>query len=381
MSELQPYRTTRIVRTRFRPGQRILMVSDIHGHDTVFRSLLDKAAFTPDDALVVVGDLLEKGTESLQVIRTLMRLSHTHQVYTLIGNMDVFTLHRILSDDPVWRDRLFDKAPEMISWWGGCLLKEMCDELGLPLTPDMDRILTVRRLREHFAPELAFMSALPTILDTPTLTFVHGGLPHLRLDEFEGTLNAPYLKNDDFLSQGLSFDRYLVVGHWPAVLYRTRLMDMSPLILRDRHIVCLDGGCGVKESGQLNCVILPDAESDDFSFLWADGLPHVRAVTPQEEGPEPVYIRFHDRHVEVLERGEPFSRIRYHGHETQIPTSALDPEDPETLNTDMTDYRLPVSPGDEISLIMTCGSEIYARKNSILGWYKGDYVYVNQNHR
>ena len=379
MSELPPYRRTKIVRTAFRPGQRILMVSDIHGHDTVFRALLKKAAFSAADALVIVGDLLEKGTESLKVVRTLMELTRTHEVYVLLGNMDAFTIHRLLSDDPVWRDRLFDKAADMIRWWGGCLVDEMCREAGIPLGPETDRIATVRCLREHFAPELRFLTTLPTILDTPTMTFVHGGLPHLRLDELEGTLNEPYLKNDAFLDKGLSFERYLVVGHWPTVLYRDRLMDMSPLILRDRHIVCLDGGCGVKLSGQLNCVILPDAGSEDFSFVWADGLQHVRALTPQAEGPEPVYIHYHDRSVEIIERGEDFALVRHHGREARVPVSALDPSDPGQLNTDMTDYRLPVSPGDELSLVRACGGEIFARKNNILGWYKGEYVNVAED--
>ncbi len=355
------------------------MISDIHGHDSVFRALLKKAGFTSDDALVIVGDLLEKGAESLKVIRTLMSLGHTHQVYVLLGNMDVFTIHRLLSDDPVWRNRLFDKAPDMIRWWGGCLLDEMLREMGIPLTPDLDRVATVRLLREHFAPEFTYLTALPMILDTPTITFVHGGLPHLRLSELENTLNEPYLKNDDFLAKGLSFEKYVAVGHWPTVLYRSRMMDMSPLILRNRHIICLDGGCGVKHSGQLNCVILPDAQSEDFTFLWADDLPHVRAVEPQEASSDFTYIHFHDRRVELLERGAEFAQVRYHGKTVRVPVSALDEDDPGQLNTDMTDYRLSVAPGDEMSLILRCRNEIYVRKDNILGWYQGEYTYVSEN--
>ena len=379
MTALPPYRQTRVVRTAFKPGQRVLMVSDIHGHDSVFRALLRKAAYTPEDALVIVGDLLEKGTESLKVIRTLMMLSDNPHVHVLLGNMDAFTIHRLLSDDPAWRNMLFDKAPDMIRWWGGCLLDEMCQEAGISLDPEPDRVSTVQYLRERFSAELQWLSALPTILDTPGMTFVHGGLPHLRLDELAGTLNEPYLKNDDFLSKGLSFDKYLAVGHWPTVLYRDRLMDMSPLILKERHIICLDGGCGVKQSGQLNCVIQQDAAGEDFSFVSADSLSHVRALTPQAESSEYTYIHFQDRKVEILERGTDFALVRYHGRPVRVPVTALDENAPGQLNTDMTDYRLPVSPGDEMSLIMTCGGEIYARKNNILGWYKGEYTDVSEN--
>ena len=369
-------RQTRVIRTRFLPGQRILMVSDIHGHDAVFRSLLRKAAFSPDDALVIVGDLLEKGRESLGVIRTLMALTKTHTVYTLLGNMDVFTLQRLLSNDPAHYGLLFDSAPDMIDWWGGCLLQEMCREMDIPLTTGIDRPGTLRKLRTHFAAELEFLTQLPTILDTPTMTFVHGGIPHLRLDELENTPNDPYLKNDDFLSRGLSFSRYLAVGHWPAVLYRHRLMDMSPLILRDRRIICLDGGCGVKRSGQLNCVIRENADSEMFRCIAADGLPHIRALTPQAEGPEPVMIPYHDRAVDVLRRGPVFSIVSHHGRPVRVPTGALDPENPGYLNTDITDYRLPVRAGDEMSLILACGGDAYVRKDNILGWYQGEYEHV-----
>jgi len=371
MSGRPACRTTRVQRASFAPGQRVLMVSDIHGHDTVFRSLLQKAAFGPDDALVVVGDLLEKGAESLKVIRTLMALQGTHRVYTLLGNMDVFTVWRLLTDDKAWRDTLFDGAANMTRWWGGCLLHEMLDEMGIPRENDLDRDRVTGMIRERFAPELAFMSGLPTILDAGPLVFAHGGLPHLDVDAFEGTLNEPFLKRDDFLSEGLSFDRWLVVGHWPTVLYRDRLMDMSPLILPDRHIVCLDGGCGVKRSGQLNCVILPDCHSDDFTFLWEDGLPRVTALDAQDEGPEPVYIKWHDRCVRVLDRGEGFSRARSHGREFRVPTELLPEGEEGLLEADYTDYRLPVRPGDELSLIRVVNGDAYVRNDSVIGWYGG----------
>jgi len=53
----------------------------------------------------------------------------------------------------------------MIRWWGGCLLREMCDELSIDLKPGIDRIATVTQIRAYFAPELAYLTALPTILD------------------------------------------------------------------------------------------------------------------------------------------------------------------------------------------------------------------------
>ncbi len=57
----------------------------------------------------------------------------------------------------------------------------------------------------------------------------------------------------------------------------------------------------------------------------------------------------------------------------------MDTDDPGQLVTDMTDYRLPVRPGDEMSLILTCGGEAYCRRNNILGWYKGEFTYASED--
>ena len=372
MTDLPSYQKVRVVRAELPPGKRVLILSDIHGHAEALRKVLRRAAFSPDDTLVVVGDLLEKGTGSLTAVRTLMALSETHRVYTLMGNMDVFVLSRLLSDDPEMRRSLMELAPRMKAWWGGCLLLEMCAELGVSLEKGTDEKALFREIRTRFDRELSFMTGLPTILDTPRMTFVHGGLPHLRLSEIEGQDSNPYLKCDDFLSRGLSFPKYLAVGHWPAVLYRDDRMNMSPLLCRDRKILCLDGGCGVKKSGQLNCVLWEDSASDRFSFVWEDELPRVKALAGQEGSASCTYIKYHDREVTVLGPDGPgFTRISWHGRTVRVPDEAVDRDHQGRLSTDYTDYVLPVREGDVMSLVRTIGGRHYVRLDSVLGWYEG----------
>jgi len=50
------------------PGQRILVVSDVHGHFNHLVQLLRKLEYGGDDILVIVGDLIEKGPESLRAV-------------------------------------------------------------------------------------------------------------------------------------------------------------------------------------------------------------------------------------------------------------------------------------------------------------------------
>lgn len=59
----------RSVNTRalsLRPRQRLIAVSDIHGNLRLFNKLLDQVRYTPgSDVLVLAGDLIEKGPQSL----------------------------------------------------------------------------------------------------------------------------------------------------------------------------------------------------------------------------------------------------------------------------------------------------------------------------
>ena len=64
----------RIKKLRLGPGRRILAVSDIHGNLPYLKGLLEKASFSENDVLVIVGDLLEKGPYSLDTLRFVMEL-------------------------------------------------------------------------------------------------------------------------------------------------------------------------------------------------------------------------------------------------------------------------------------------------------------------
>ena len=83
-----PYRPARVIRPDIAPGRRVLAISDIHGNLPFLRGVLAKAGFSKADVLVLIGDLLEKGEDSLGVLRYVMELSRSHTVYALCGNCD-----------------------------------------------------------------------------------------------------------------------------------------------------------------------------------------------------------------------------------------------------------------------------------------------------
>ena len=363
---------TRIERTEFPRHSRLLMLSDIHGHRDVLENALEKARFSGADTLVIAGDLIEKGTQSLGVLRLVAALRKEYRVHVLIGNVDMWMLRFFDSDGPDAQRELLRVALNAKKWWGGTLLEEMCAEMGADFSEETDVGVLLPDIRARYAAELAFLRGLPTILDTPRMTFVHGGLPHENLSALEGADNHPLVKFDDFLNSDLTFRKYVVVGHWPVALYREHSMDANPLIDREKHIICLDGGCGVKRDGQLNVLMLPNAQSDDFFFVSADELPVVTALSdqPESEG-APVCVKWTDPGVELLSRGPELSRVRRAGREITVPTELLFERDGKTCCEDVTDYRLPVRKGDALSLILKAGGSVYAKKNGVSGWYDG----------
>lgn len=73
-------------------GCRILVTSDIHGNDSLLKRMLKEAEFSGEDMLFILGDLIEKGPESLAALRYVSELSGMENVQVLIGNVDLWRL-------------------------------------------------------------------------------------------------------------------------------------------------------------------------------------------------------------------------------------------------------------------------------------------------
>lgn len=346
-------------------GRRILVISDIHGNLPFLKALLEKAKFCPGDLLFLLGDLLEKGPESLATLRYVMELSALGSVHTVMGNCDSLVLDFV--DGGGRDDRIYGY---LIAHPEGAL-HQMGAEHGFHLRNRADLCALRALVQSRFQPELAFLRSLPTIIDTPRFVFVHGGVPS---EHNMDALDAwSCMKNDDFLHQDTRLSKWCVVGHWPVTLYHPHIPSARPIVCREKHIVSIDGGCCLKWDGQLNALVIPEDGSEDFSCISYDGLPTVTALDRQEAGGDSINIRWHENVVTVLERGEEFSRCRHDesGQELDILNEYLYQRGSVTHCEDSTDYRLPVEPGDVLSVVRRTGRGILAKKDGIIGWYGG----------
>lgn len=291
------------------PIQRLLVVSDIHGHLNWLTGLLEKMEYGGDDILIIVGDLVDKGPESLKVVRYVMDLCRKRPVYVTMGNVDIARLELLLDDSPDGVDKFVCFLKWYQDFWGNGILQEMLSELGVSaesVTAENGEEYR-RQMREHFREEIAFLLNCPTILTAGNYLFVHGGVPTDQLEELAGTPAKPYLKNDAFWEQGFAFERYtVVVGHWPVCLYRSA-EDFNPLFDWERRIICIDGGCGIKKSGQLNGLILPKSDAVMGEITWTsyDDFPVVTAGEARQGRAARIHVNYFDNAVELLaERGD-----------------------------------------------------------------------------
>ncbi len=371
---------TTIQKIDAKPGQRIIAMSDIHGHVDNMVQLLRKLHYDRDDILVIAGDLVDKGPDSLQTVRYIMDLSSKNQVYVSMGNVDEYRLH-ILCDTARGSDGRFC---DFVIWqqkrWGCGLLLDMLAGLGISLAHlTLENAGAIRtRLQEHYAPEIRFLQQLPTILDMDSYIFVHGGIPTDDLESLAGTERHDWLKNDRFYEKGYRFSKCVVTGHWPVCLYIHEKEDLKPIFNYDRKIICMDGGCGIQEAGQLNALIFPDKDADMREICWdfADGFPSMTALERQEKKPFSLYIQYFDSRIDRLCEQEDIVLCHHQssGKKLWVPSCFLYREDDGSWHVDnYNDAALEVFPGDRISTIYRNASGCYGKIDGILGWYHGRY--------
>ena len=362
--------TAKVIRPAIAPGTRVLAVSDIHGNLPFFRGVLKKARFSPKDVLVLVGDLFEKGEESLKLLRFLMELEKTHTIYPLCGNCDhldlLFLEGRAGIDEGLW--------PVFRTWDRRSLMLQMGEELGLyPQGPE-DLPQLRQAILEQMPQEVAYLRSMAHILEAGRYIFVHGGID--REEDMESLPAYGCMKNDNFVGQGRQFCHWVVVGHWPVTLYRTDIAVARPWIKADQHIVSIDGGCVLKVDGQLNALIIPDVTAEEMDYVAYDGLPVVVAREEQPASRNPLNIRWSDSVVEVLEEREDVCWCRHvsTGRNMWILRDYLYVRDSDGLLhcEDSTDYELPVRAGDRLALVAQCSRGYLVKKDGVTGWYRGE---------
>ncbi len=359
-----------IKQLRIPEGRRIIVVSDIHGNLEYLKGVLKKAGFCADDELIIDGDFLEKGADSLGTLRYIMALSRGGNVHAVCGNCDdwctIFKNNELM-DEHLMHYILHKKRG---------ILWDMLNAAGLDLFEAGSFTACKREIARAFEPEWRFLASLPHAIETESFIFAHAAVdPDKPLREHTV---EDLLRCDHFLTLGRSFDKWVVVGHYPVQLYGTDKVCANPIVDRVHKSVSIDGACVLKDDGQLNAFIIPHKYSENFSFVAYDAFPERVVLDDQTGSDTSYYIRWGDSQVRVLERGEEFSRCRHvrTGYEMDILTKYLFSDSEYTDCNDCTDYVLPLHAGDIVRVVEQTSRGYFVKHGGWSGWYRGELGYV-----
>lgn len=370
---------------------RVIAVSDVHGHGHYLKGLLENIDFRKDDALVIVGDLIEKGGNSLAAVRYCMGLlEEGYHIYMSAGNVDLARTGTFFDRSEGHEERFLGELYWTRDVWKCGLFLEILAEMGVELSglKKEDVAGLKERIEACYAQELAFLCNRPTILTCGNYIFVHAGIPTDRLETLAEEDGFSFLKTDAFLKQKHVFERCVVVGHWPVCLYRDAVDCMNPVFDYERHAVAIDGGCALKKGAQLNALVIPrpDAAMEEIITAAYDDYPLVYAKTAQEARPATICIKYFDAEVEVLSRGADGERqglfappqalvtLRHKssGIVFDAPENYLYRRGEKILCSDFINAVLEIFAGDALKLIVETQAGALVKKDGKIGWYFGE---------
>ena len=139
-------------RTAAAPG-RLLAIGDIHGCHIAFDTLLDHLAIMPSDTVVVVGDVIDRGPGTRQVIDRLLELRERCRLIFLLGNHEEMFLDSLTVEEVREPWLSFGGLETLISYG------EHAEDTG-----------------ELPADHIAFLRTGLDYFDTETTIFVHASL-------------------------------------------------------------------------------------------------------------------------------------------------------------------------------------------------------------
>lgn len=202
---------------------RTIAITDIHGELEKLDSLLGKLEITPQDKIVFLGDYIDRGAFSREVVDRIIGLSDICECIYLMGSHEYAYLHA----------RQGDEYYKYLFWNYG----------GVQTVQSYGSFDNIHKIHGEF------FEHLKPYYETDKLFFIHAGLrPGIPLEK-QAEEDFYYIRGE-FIYNKTHFPKKIIFGHTE--------FD-SPLVQDDK--ICIDTGCGKYPDAVLTAII---CDSEEF---------------------------------------------------------------------------------------------------------------------
>jgi serine/threonine protein phosphatase 1 len=223
---------------------RTLVISDIHGCYEQFIELLQLIRYTPrEDQLIILGDLVDRGPKSLEVVEYVMALAQEGHVVVIRGNHDQRFVDVMNNEQSVEDVKFFEHG-------GLQLLDSYCQTTQGQ--PNEARLAHAKGfISANYQDHVAFLASLPLYHEDQNHVYVHAGLnPNFINWREQPERDFMYIK-DPFINQPTAVNKPVVFGHT-----NTKDIHGSANIWFGGDKIGIDGGCAY--GLQLNALEIKD---------------------------------------------------------------------------------------------------------------------------
>lgn len=186
-----------MIRTIDRPLGKLYVIGDIHGCVDELRILLRVLKFSSDDYIIFIGDYIDRGLRSREVVDEVIELSKSYQVFSLKGNHEDMIVNFL-----GYRGR-----------FGGSWLKNGGEETlrsyGIVDSFDPERVFSSLP-DEH----IKFYRELIPGIRVDNYLFVHAGIDPLKSLEDQRAKDLFWIR-ENFLNNIHKLGLTVVFGHTP----------------------------------------------------------------------------------------------------------------------------------------------------------------------
>ncbi len=215
--------------------ERTLVISDIHGCYDQLIELLNIVHYNSDlDRLILLGDYVDRGKFSKEVIEKVIEMVQGSNVIALRGNHDQRFVDLMMGND--------DSAPKFFQHGGSETLKSYIE---------IDNMANWRDARDyimkHYSHHISFLGGLPLFYEDEQFIYVHAGLNPAYMNWKDQPKDDFMWIRDEFIKQAIAVNKTVVFGH-------TKTIDIhgSADIWFGEGKIGIDGGCSFGQ--QLNCL-------------------------------------------------------------------------------------------------------------------------------